>query len=274
MSNRVNSSVERIIAKIDNDFNPDNSDWIPRTIAWTVDAMAQLDVLRVEKKRKKLVVKDKIAYSPCPIIDNDLKVFDKNNCNIDRLGNDCGCFSSPTGELHKRNNVTVEHVETGYNGHDNYDSIAITQNTYDVTEQHKVFERSYSTPRRGLHERNYILVDKNTIELSFDTEYIYIDNLELVTEYSDTYKTDIPVIPDNAILIEAITYYCMYKMLCRGMKHPVFNLAANQYGTNPYYMWTQLKDKAKASIINNSQDNTNDSRNWRSFFYNYTFPKD
>ena len=39
MLNNVNTSVERIIAKIDNDFNPDGSDWIPRVIAWTIDAM-------------------------------------------------------------------------------------------------------------------------------------------------------------------------------------------------------------------------------------------
>ena len=51
------------------------------------------------------------------------------------------------------------------------------------------------------------------------------------------------------MLIEAIAYYCMYKMLCRGYKHPVFNLNASQYGTNPYYMWNQLKDEAKRSVI-------------------------
>ena len=38
-------------------------------------------------------------------------------------------------------------------------------------------------------------------------------------------------------------------MLCRGYKHPVFNLNASQYGTNPYYMWNQLKDEAKRSVI-------------------------
>ena len=63
-------------------------------------------------------------------------------------------------------------------------------------------------------------------------------------------------------------------MLTRGMKHPVFNLAASQYGTNPYYMWMQLKDKAKASVIADNQGvNGYDGDAWRAYFYNYTFPK-
>ena len=39
MLNNVNTNVEHIIAKIDNDFNPDNSDWIPRVGTWVIDAM-------------------------------------------------------------------------------------------------------------------------------------------------------------------------------------------------------------------------------------------
>ena len=47
MLNNNTISVEKIIAKIDYDFNPDGSDWIPRVISWTIDAMGQLDVLRI-----------------------------------------------------------------------------------------------------------------------------------------------------------------------------------------------------------------------------------
>ena len=67
----------------------------------------------------------------------------------------------------------------------------------------------------------------------------------------------------------------MYKMLCRGMKHPVFNLGASQYGTNPYYQWERLKNKAKAGVIIDWQAESGDKDGdaWRSYFYNYTFPK-
>ena len=76
MQNNVSTNVERIIAKIDNDFNPDNSDWIPRVGAWCIDAMSQLDVLRTKKTKKKVTVSDRIAYLECPI--NVDKVTDEN----------------------------------------------------------------------------------------------------------------------------------------------------------------------------------------------------
>ena len=41
MLNNQNTNVERIIAKIHNDFNPHNSAWIHRVAAWPNDAMSQ-----------------------------------------------------------------------------------------------------------------------------------------------------------------------------------------------------------------------------------------
>ena len=79
-----------------------------------------------------------------------------------------------------------------------------------------------------------------------------------------------PAIPNNGKLIEAITYYCMYKMLTRGYVHPVMNLAASQYGTNPYYIWMQSKEEAKRSVINDGMDENLDDL-WRSSFYINTF---
>lgn len=48
----MNTNLEHIIAKIENDFNPDNSDWIPRVAAWTIDAMAQLKVFNTIKNKE------------------------------------------------------------------------------------------------------------------------------------------------------------------------------------------------------------------------------
>ena len=101
MLNTNYTTVERIIAKIDNDFNPNNSDWIPRVAAWCIDAMQQLDVLLTEKVRKKLTVKGGIAMSDCCLKGLDIKVFDKNGCEIPKAGTrgSCGCNNSSTGEV-------------------------------------------------------------------------------------------------------------------------------------------------------------------------------
>ena len=63
--NNSKITVEHIIAKIDNDFNPDNSDWIPRVAAWCTDAMNQLKVLNKVDKAISYKVVNRIAKSPC-----------------------------------------------------------------------------------------------------------------------------------------------------------------------------------------------------------------
>lgn len=291
---KTNTSVERIIAKIDNDFNFDNTDWIPRVIAWCIDAMSQLKVLSVEYKRRKVSVNNRIVKLPCPINEQGLKVYDSRGCEVDRLirGDSCVSCHSSTGDMRgeaeafeqeqsSNNNNSVENKQLS-NGSNTItlsmvkdaaralnDSLAMSVPTSIPAEQHIVID-SYKNDNV---ERNYVLVDDCTIELNFDDTYITIESKELKTEYSDTYDCDIPVIPNNGILIEAITYYCVYKILCRGIKHPVFNLSANG-ATNPYTLWNSMKDKAKTSvIIDRQQISDKDSKAWQSYFYNFTFPK-
>ena len=99
MQNKLNTNIERIIAKIDNDFNPDNSDWIPRVGAWVIDAMNMLKILRTEKKRTKLLVKDRIAMSNCPLDDINLKVYDTKGCLIELADSTNACNGcSSTGQ--------------------------------------------------------------------------------------------------------------------------------------------------------------------------------
>ena len=119
----------------------------------------------------------------------------------------------------------------------------------------------------------YILIDDTKIELNFDTDCIQLEYDFIETQESELYGCELPMIPNDGVLIEALTYFCMYKMLTRGYKHPVMNLAASQYGTNPYYIWLQMKEQAKRSIINRNFDRDMDdsSRMFRSALYIDTF---
>lgn len=268
MLNNVNSNVERIIAKIDNDFNPDNSDWIPRVGAWCIEAMSQLDVLRTITKKKKLTVKDRIAYSECPIDSNKLKVYDKHNCEIKQAkGRDCCYDKSFTGDSTQRDFIsnTTGIVVTDKEETPNYIIAETVNDKYPY--RYNIHERVINTTNI---EHNYVIIDCDKIELNYDTDYIFIETEVIETTYSDIFGCELPVIPNNGILIEAIGNYCIYKMLCRGYKHPVFNLNASQYGTNPYYIWTQLKEQAKRSILNDNFDE-NSSKLFRSNFFIDTF---
>lgn len=272
--NNPNTNIERIIAKIDNDFNPDNSDWIPRVGAWCIDAMSMLDSLPTRRKKRKLVVKDRIAYSSCNINLESVTVYDENNCKINKADDTRIYYSSSsTGEsTSETSGLNAEFTPDTINiiEHDSNDVpdyiIAEHIVSKDYPNRYNVKEINYSNQQ----SRTYYIIDCNKIELNWDTNYIYIESEEIITECSNLFGCDLPVIPNNGLLIEAITYYCMYKMLCRGYKHPVFNLQASQYGTNPYYMWTQLKDEAKRSVINNNF-NADSSKLFRSNLFIDTF---
>lgn len=267
--------MEFIIAKIDNDFNPDNSDWINRVSAWCKDAMSQLKILSYVVKKRKIPVYDKIVRLECCIVDNDFYVLDKNGCKIKRLDyrlkdvendNDDNNFSNC--DITDTINKTVNENTIG----NDFSSFGIHNNDDDVNKQTTVINRRI-LPVGSCDCRNYVVVSPNKLELNFDTDYVYVINKEVATQHSEYFDEEIPIIPNNGLLIEALAYYCMYKMLCRGAKHPVFNLNASQYGTNPYFMWMNLKDKAKASVINQLQDLDSASDEWRNYFYNSTFPK-
>lgn len=263
----MNTSLERIIAKIENDFNPDNSDWIPRVAAWTIDAMAQLRIFNTIKKRRQLTVSERIAINPCPISEQGLVVYDSYGCKINKLdSNAAKCCISFTGEKQKAISDTVS---IGINTNAKYapNEIAEYTNSPKFEDRHVV---KNIIPQENIN-KNFVIVDNNKIELSFDADYIIIENDEIETYYSDYFKCELPVIPDNGLLIEAIAAYCAYKMLLRGYKHPVLTLQVNNPAINPYVNWITLQSKAKTSVILDKQRNISNTNAWRSYFYNFTF---
>lgn len=298
MANNKTITIEHIIAKLDNDFNPDGSDWIPRVPAWCVDAMNELKVLRKVDKKMKLTVINKIAKSKCCLIDDGLKVYDSNGCEVPRANtskyrcSDTESAPSSTGgqaedesperatnkdylgmpdDCCPNGSRTREVIDTGKVGC-NPVVYTVHNNTECSRCQHEVHSHC-QTPRRGYDKsnHNYILIGGNTIELNFNDTCITVVYKDVETQYSDNYHCEIPVIPANGKLIQGLTYYCMARMLMRGYKHPVFNLSASQYGTNPFYLWESMKKDIKTSVLLDEQ--SDDDSGWNEFFYNFTFPK-
>lgn len=274
------TNIERIIAKIDNDFNPDNSDWIPRVGVWTLEVMGQLNILNTERAKVQLPVKERIAISACPIANANIKVYDSKGCevkeaNSERGCNGCSSTGEPASETSSSNAVNTTDVYHNDNSSKVPDYLlAETLNDKEWPGRYRVNEYNY-VGKTTNRTHNFVIIDGNKIELDFDTDCITIEYDTIKTERSKVYGCEFPIIPDNAILVEAIGFYCMYKMLCRGYKHPVFNLGASQYGTNPYYIWLQLKEEAKRSVINRGQDIDSAHKQWRNAFFNFTFnPKD
>ena len=285
MQANVNTNLERIIAKIDNDFNPDNSDWIPRVGAWCIDAMSMLDCLPTERKRKVLSVDNRIAYSDCNIDNVNIKVYDSNGCEVEEA-NKSGCKCNPpsTGQVSggggKAEADTAKASESVsiYTNNNPYGKapdylVAETINAdKEWPGRYRINEYDYDNGITNKCKRTYVLSGCNQIELNFDDTCIIIEYDGIKTDCNNQFGCELPVIPNNGLLIEALVYFCMYKMLCRGYKHSVFNLNASQYGTNPYYLWTQIKEEARRSVIAGKVD-TDDaiSKLFRSNFYISTF---
>ena len=273
MLNKKNTTIERIIAKIDNDFNPDNSDWIPRVGAWTIDVLSTLKVLRTETKRRKLLVTNNIAYSQCDLDIDDIKIYDNRECPISKATDFCNRINtSSTGDGTEIENLELSNTMSSTLNVDPaiVPDISITEQSNEpgISPRYNIIHNYYS----DCNDKNYVIIDNNKIELNFDTDYIYVESKEVVTYCSEVYGCDLPVIPNNGYLIELITSWCMYKMLCRGYKHIMLNLSSNSPAINPYIMYMELKDKAKTSLILDAQGNVmEDNGAWRNAFYDYTF---
>ena len=236
-------TLQRLIGKIDNDFNISESDWIPRVAAWTIDALSQMKVLPMKRKRRKLEVSNRIAQFPCTINAEELRVFDSNCVEIPAFNRekDCKCPKSTMRSTWGQIAITNPKAQNGWE----------TTQVADIV---------------NTNGRNFVL-DGNNIDLNFDTDSITVETFEVATYHDDYYDCECPYIYDDGLLLEALAWYCMFKYLSRGSKHPVYDLKSPSPATNPFIQWNTLRPKAAASV----KGKLTNTEGWNNFFYNSTF---
>lgn len=253
--------LQRLIGKIDNDFNLSESDWIPRVAAWVTDALSQLKVLPMEKKRRTLEVSERLAQFPCEINATDLHVYDIYGNEIAN-GADDKCNKGVTTTSTSSCGCSIQ-SHSSLRGGSNTEIAVIDDTNKDGINFMKV--GTVVTPYNGRR----FWVQGNTIELNFNTDSIQVETYETATYYDDYYDCYCPYIYDNGLLLEALAWYCLFKYLSRGSKHPVYDLKSQNPYTNPFAQWTLLKNKAKTSVLNDMSKGVDDG--WNNFFYNSTF---
>ncbi len=236
-------TLQRLIGKVDNDFNISESDWIPRVAAWTIDALSQMKVLPMEKKNRTIEVSDRVAQFPCTLDAREINIYDKNGCEIQpyKKSISCGCgnpMMSSTGEQ-----IGI----TDSSARNSFDSVRVA----DISNS---------------ESRNFVLKGNN-IYLNFDTDKITVESLEVATYYDEYYDCECPYIYDDGILLEALAWYVLYKYLSRGSKHIVYSLQSPNQAINPFMQWNYLRPKAAASV----KSKLGDAKGWNNFFYNSTF---
>ena len=237
--------LSRLIGKVDNDFNLSESDWIPRVGAWVTDALSQMKCLPMERKRRTLEVSSRIATFPCELNTTELKVFDSRGCEISALNSNNQCSCSGLGTKNPNSEIAIFDSEnkTGVN-------------TMEVA---NIVTAS---------NRNFVVAGNN-IELNFDTDSIVVESYEVATYYDEYFDCEVPYIYDNGKLLEALSWYILFKYLSRGSKHTVYSLTSPNPVTNPFTQWNTLRPKAEMSVKIDLAKET--ERGWRNFFYNSTF---
>lgn len=236
-------TLQRLIGKVDNDFNISESDWIPRVAAWTIDALSQMKVLPMERKRRTLEVSDRIAQFPCTINAEELSVYDSNGYEIPAYNKYKSC-------RHDKSNILSTGEQIGVTN-------AYAPNGWETVQVANIV---------NVGNRNFVL-DGNNIILNFDIDKIDVESLEIATYHDDYYDCECPYIYDDGLLLEALSWYILYKYLSRGSKHTVYNLQSNSPVTNPYIQWNTLRPKAMASV----KGKLGNAKGWNNFFYNSTF---
>lgn len=235
--------ISRLIGKIDNDFNISESDWIPRVAAWVIDALSQMKVLPMERKRRTLEVSERIAQFPCCINADEIKVYDKNGCEISQLDSNSSCGCNINDNNYSPQEIAV--IDNNNKSGVNFMNVGTVVNN---------------------SNRNFVL-QGNNIELNFNTDKIIVETLEVATYYDEYYDCEVPYIYDDGLLLEALAWYCLFKYLSRGSKHTIYDLKSTNAVINPYMQWQALKVKAANSV----KIKLNQDKGWRSFFYNSTF---
>lgn len=240
--------LPRLVGKIDNDFNISESDWIPRVAAWVTDALSQMKVLPMQKKLRTLEVTEGVAHFPCQLNGADIAVYDSSGNRIERYDREkscgrpfkesCSCVNTgqPIAIIDTKNKTGVNFMQVG--------TIVPSNNRF------------------------YILDKNNNIEINFPADTIDVESFEAVTYHDEYYDCECPYIYNDGLLLEALAWYCLFKYLSRGSKHPIFDLKSNSPVTNPWLQWNTLRPKAAASV-KAKMGSTNDG--WNNFFYNSTF---
>ncbi len=238
-------TIQRLVGKVDNDFNISESDWIPRVGAWVIDALSQMKCLPMERKRRTLEVSERVAIFPCELNTKDIKVFDSRGCEIPAYNSAKSCSCSDLGNKIPNSEIAV------------FDSSNKTGvNTMKVA---TIVSPGY---------RNFV-IDDNKIELNFDTNSIEVESYEVATYYDEYFDCEVPYIYDNGLLLEALSWYILFKYLSRGSKHQVYSLTSPNPVLNPFTQWNMLRVKAANSVKAEISKSNDDG--WRNFFYNSTF---
>lgn len=244
------TSIGKLIAKLDNDFGIDNSDWIPRLSEWAIAAMADLGIY--ENKEMKIVpipVEERIVPFPCDL-SKFIGLFSSKGCLITRY--------NPISHAHQSNYAT--HVD-----------ISHIKRTVIYDEEGNVIQRRMDTEAIPLCNTacdyiHYIPISGRAVELTRDDHKVWLMYMTAMRDENG----DV-LVPDNEVLLEAIAWYCFWKILGRGTKHIVYSLTGKN-DLNPFWLYRNIYRLKAINEYSDMEDGIEGYKRmadmWSESFYN------
>lgn len=80
------------------------------------------------------------------------------------------------------------------------------------------------------------------------SDEVIIEYHKIVVVHNENFDVPLPVIFNKSVIIDALSWYCVYCHMKRGVLHPVYSLASASPYLNPLLMWNNTKDSARATI--------------------------
>lgn len=249
-------TVNDIIAQMDNDFGFDNSDWIPRMAMWCRSALSEIGItMELYPRFEKVHVDSEHCFRLPDDLSKLIYIFSEEGCIISKKD-----YMRPLA----RGRCDYEDASV-------IDITNLRKNTVfsEIGEVIRVRTKFGSMPIGDCKHcsSQYIYIGNRSFRLTGNHDHVFI----LYYSNTPSDRAEEVRIPDIIEVVEAVKWYCLWKILGRGGKHPVYSLGgANQ--TNPQWQFMfRYKDIAKAKYIKSSM--TEDvydgiTRDWVSSLYN------
>ncbi|MDC6350701.1 hypothetical protein PP178_03990 [Zeaxanthinibacter sp. PT1] len=198
MNYKLTSSKE-IIAKVFRDVKPDSGSWVLDAIEWIGEALEYIGVYSgLEKTFEDVEIENFRAALPCDL--HLISMVEYNGCPL-RYGSNPQIYALPNDPDAYLNPNAFTQV-TAY-----FKSDAQGGNLTSFTQ----------VDARGSDGERYVL-NPGMIQTTFDKGTVRIHFMRIPTD-----KDNMPMVPDNVIVKEALQWYILRQMMFSGYKHPIFN---------------------------------------------------
>ena len=257
--------ADSILSRLDNDFNVNSGDWIPRVPQWLYQCLSDLNIyLSLIPKAHVSIVSNYSTNIP-----DDLQLMTAIEYNGSRLTR-IGSYSYKPQSTSSNSSAYIK-TNVGITLTGTLENVTLDDSLSDIEVQLskiRVYDASSVIDLPGNSE-TYRLIPNGTIETSFEEGLIVFHYYSFPSAYNERLNSLCPLIPDNNAVEDAATWYIFQSILQRGHKHPVFTLGNPNWKLDPFerYRKARLNAKNKSNKLDKDQARIVDAM-WQSHLYN------